>query len=140
MKVIMRGIQKENSGWEPLSSEQAVQQAIDAAPVTILHHDRNLHEVDVGDEFVDLLLAIAGFLLAVRTVVQGQREIPPSQPVAEPARGPFPSFIAGAGIVEASTENIEVSTPMMRTNAKQRIVELPNQYRMPAVIRLDTFE
>ena len=36
--------------------------------------------------------------------------------------------------------NIETSTPMISTSAKPRIVDDPNQYRIPAVIRLDTFE
>ena len=36
--------------------------------------------------------------------------------------------------------NIETSTPMISTSAKPRIVDEPNQYRIVAVIRLDTFE
>ena len=36
--------------------------------------------------------------------------------------------------------NIETSTPMIRTRAKPRIVDDPNEYRIVAVMRLDTFE
>ena len=42
--------------------------------------------------------------------------------------------------VTVTAVNIEVSTPMIRTSAKPLIVGEPNAYRMPAVIRLDTFE
>jgi len=35
-----------------------------------------------------------------------------AQPVAEPSMPPFRHYIAGAGITEASTENIELSTPV----------------------------
>lgn len=55
-------------------------------------------------------LALLGVLFAVYSVVTGQREVPPAQPVAQPAQPQFDSYVAGAGIVEASTENIAVGT------------------------------
>jgi len=55
-------------------------------------------------------LAIVGVLLAVLTVMAGQRQLPPAQPVTQPAQPQFASYVAGAGIVEASTENIAVGT------------------------------
>jgi multidrug resistance efflux pump len=56
------------------------------------------------------LLAIAGVVFAVFSVVRGQRPVPPAPPVAEPARAPYQAYVAGAGIIEASTENIAIGT------------------------------
>jgi len=35
-----------------------------------------------------------------------------ARPMIAPAESPFPTFVAGAGIVEASTENIAIGTPL----------------------------
>ena len=56
------------------------------------------------------MVAVLGVILAVYTVVAGQRTNPPAQPVTQPAQPQFNSYVAGAGIVEASTENIAVGT------------------------------
>jgi RND family efflux transporter MFP subunit len=58
------------------------------------------------------VLAIAGVAIAVITVVRGSQPVPAAAPIAEPAKAPFASYIAGAGIVEASSENIAVGTPV----------------------------
>ena len=58
------------------------------------------------------LLAIAGAVFAVMFVCAGDKPIPASQPVAQPAKAPFAAYVAGAGIIEASTENIAISTPV----------------------------
>ncbi|MCY2959336.1 MAG: efflux RND transporter periplasmic adaptor subunit [Planctomycetota bacterium] len=63
-------------------------------------------------KYVLPLLAILGFAFAVHTVAQGSKPVVPAKPVAEPARSPFASVIAGAGIVEARTQNIAVGTPV----------------------------
>jgi HlyD family secretion protein len=63
-------------------------------------------------KYVLPLIAALGVLFAVRTVVSGNQPAPVAPPVAEPARAPFASYVAGAGIVEASTENIAVGTPV----------------------------
>ena len=54
------------------------------------------------------LLAVAGVLFAVYTVVAGQKEAPPAQPDAMPTESPYIHSVAGAGIIETSTENIAV--------------------------------
>jgi HlyD family secretion protein len=56
------------------------------------------------------ILAVLGVVFAVYSVVTGQRQMPPAQPVTQPAQPQFDSYVAGAGIVEASTENIAVGT------------------------------
>ena len=55
-------------------------------------------------------LAALGVMFAVYSVVTAQRQVPPAQPVSQPAQPQYASYVAGAGIVEASTENIAVGT------------------------------
>jgi RND family efflux transporter MFP subunit len=57
-------------------------------------------------------IAVLGLTLGIYVVHSGAKPVPVAQPVAEPSRAPFKHYIAGAGIVEASTENIEISTPV----------------------------
>lgn len=60
--------------------------------------------------FVLPLLAVAGFSFAVYTVMSSARPVPVAQAAAEPARAPFARTIAGAGIVEARSQNIAIGT------------------------------
>lgn len=55
-------------------------------------------------------LSILGVIFAIITVVRGNREPAPATPVAQPPVAPFASYVAGAGLVEASTQNIAVGT------------------------------
>lgn len=55
-------------------------------------------------------LAIIGVVFAILTVRAGNKPVPVSKPVAEPALAPFRSYVAGSGLIEASTENIAVGT------------------------------
>lgn len=57
-------------------------------------------------------LAVLGFSFGIYSVVQGNQPMPIAQPVAQPANSPFPAFIAGAGIVEAKSQNIAIGTPL----------------------------
>jgi len=57
-------------------------------------------------------LAIAGFTFAVKTVMTGNQPVPIAPAVAPPAQAPYRSFVAGAGIIEASSENIAIGTPI----------------------------
>ncbi len=56
------------------------------------------------------LLAVAGVIFAVWTVVQSAKPKPPANPVAEPPRPKFSNRISGSGIIEASTRNIAIGT------------------------------
>ena len=56
------------------------------------------------------LLAIFGVIFAVSTVISGNKNPPVAQPVAEPSQAPFDSYISGAGLIEASTENIAIGS------------------------------
>ena len=56
--------------------------------------------------------AAIGLVIAIVVAVQSQKETPPAQPVAQPAQAPFKSYIGGAGIVEARTQNISIGTSL----------------------------
>src|SRR5205085_899089 len=56
------------------------------------------------------VLAGIGVILAIYTVHASMRAQPSAPPVADPSRSPYQMPVAGAGIVEASTENIAVGT------------------------------
>jgi HlyD family secretion protein len=63
-------------------------------------------------KYVLPLLAVIGVAAAIAMVMQGNRSAPVPQPVTQPANTPFSSYIFGPGVVEASTENIAVGTPV----------------------------
>jgi len=58
------------------------------------------------------LLALIGIIFVIRTVIVGSVPPPVAPPVVEPARAPFERFVAGSGIIEASSENISIASPL----------------------------
>jgi len=58
------------------------------------------------------LLAVAGFLFATYKVISSNKPVPVAKAITEPASAPFKAFIAGAGIVEAQSQNIAIGTPL----------------------------
>jgi HlyD family secretion protein len=60
------------------------------------------------------LLALAGLFFAGYTVVSSNQPMPIAKAVAEPSLSPFKEFIAGAGILEARSQNIAIGTPLPR--------------------------
>lgn len=56
------------------------------------------------------LLALAGIAFAIFTVVFPAKTSPPAAPVSAAPQPPYPTFVAGSGIVEASSENISIGT------------------------------
>lgn len=58
------------------------------------------------------IIAAAGFLFAVYSAISGAKPEPVSQPVAEPAQAPFKTYIAGAGIIEARSDNIAIGASL----------------------------
>ncbi|MBI4581900.1 MAG: efflux RND transporter periplasmic adaptor subunit [Planctomycetes bacterium] len=63
-------------------------------------------------KYVLPVIAAFGLCFAVYVVGLGSRPMPAAPPVAEPSMAPWPSYVAGAGIIEASTENIAIGTVM----------------------------
>ena len=56
------------------------------------------------------LLALAGIAVATVEVIRSQRTNPPVPPVTERPESPYRESVAGAGLVEANTENISVGS------------------------------
>lgn len=58
------------------------------------------------------VLAVIGVALAISTVIQGNQTRSLVEPAVQSAKVPFSSYVAGAGMIEASTENIAIGTPV----------------------------
>jgi multidrug efflux pump subunit AcrA (membrane-fusion protein) len=63
-------------------------------------------------KYVIPLLALLGLIFAVMTVASGAKPAFVAPPIADPAPSPYESTIAGAGLVEAQSQNIAVGTPL----------------------------
>ncbi len=63
-------------------------------------------------------LSVLGALFAVWMALQAAKPVPPSKPIAEPPRPAYENKISGAGMVEASTRNIAVGTPVSAVVAR----------------------
>jgi RND family efflux transporter MFP subunit len=57
-------------------------------------------------------IALFGIVFVIRTVIAGSVPPPVAPPVVEPARAPYPSFVAGSGIIESISENIAIASPL----------------------------
>jgi RND family efflux transporter MFP subunit len=55
-------------------------------------------------------LALAGLTVGIYVAMSGSKTVTPAAPVSEAPHSPYPEFVAGAAIVEASTENISIGT------------------------------
>lgn len=62
--------------------------------------------------FIMSLLAIIGIIYAVLTVVRTSVPPPVLPPAIEPARPLYEIFVAGSGLIEPSSENIAIGTPV----------------------------
>ena len=68
--------------------------------------------------YVIPILAVAGVAFALYTARSSNRPVEPARTVAAPARSPFGSAVAGAGIVESSTQNIAIGTNIAGITAR----------------------
>ncbi len=57
-------------------------------------------------------LAAVGLSAMLMTVAAGDKTFPVAAPLAQPARPPFADTVSGAGLVEASTQNLAVAAPL----------------------------
>ena len=69
-------------------------------------------------KYIIPLIALGGVAFAVFTVVWGDKPPPAAPPVSEAPWSPYPTFVAGSGLVEASTENISLGTHVAGIVAK----------------------
>jgi HlyD family secretion protein len=58
------------------------------------------------------ILAAFGVIMGLKTVISGGKTPPAAQPVVEPPLVDYKSFVAGSGIVEASSENIAIASQL----------------------------
>ena len=63
-------------------------------------------------KYVLPLLAAIGLALSISTVIQGNQTPSVIASPIQSAKAPYGSYVAGAGMVETSTENIEIGTPV----------------------------
>ena len=56
--------------------------------------------------------SLIGIIFVIRTVIAGSVPPPVAPPVVEPARPPYPFFVAGSGIIESISENIAIASPL----------------------------
>ncbi len=66
----------------------------------------------MGIKYLLPALAVAGVIFAVYSVFTGYPDVPLRPPAVAPAVAPYPTFISGIGVVEASTENLAVGAPL----------------------------
>jgi multidrug efflux pump subunit AcrA (membrane-fusion protein) len=57
------------------------------------------------------VLAVVGVVFGIFMVATTTKPSPKPKMVVEPARAPFASYVSGAGLIEASTENVKVGSP-----------------------------
>ncbi len=88
--------------------------------------------------FLIPLLAIAGVIFCVVTVVKGSKPPPATPPVIEPPRAPYESFVAGSGMIETSTQNIAIGTPVPGVVTRVAIIVGGNVKQGDVVFELDT--
>lgn len=69
------------------------------------------------------LLAIAGAIFGLMMVYRSQKSVPVPPVLFPPAKSPYVHSIAGAGIVEASSQNISIGTPFNEIIKKIYVVE-----------------
>jgi multidrug efflux pump subunit AcrA (membrane-fusion protein) len=72
-------------------------------------------------KFILPLLALVGVVFAIYTVIAGGQSPPGAAPIAPPSQAPYQAYVAGAGLVEASTENIAVGTPVAGVVSEVRV-------------------
>jgi HlyD family secretion protein len=56
------------------------------------------------------LLAMLGVGIGIYAAMLSARAVPPTPPVSDAPQPPYETFVAGAGLVEANTENIAIGT------------------------------
>lgn len=88
-------------------------------------------------KYVLPVLAILGALLALFVVYLSQRSIPPPPILFPPPTSPYPYAIAGAGIIEASSQNISIGTPFNEVIDKIFVVEGDFVKKNDLILQLD---
>ena len=82
-------------------------------------------------------LAAIGLSAMLMTVAAGDKSYPVAIPLAQPAKPPFADTVSGAGLVEASTQNIAVASPLPGVIARVHVQAGQRVARGAALFTLD---
>lgn len=85
-------------------------------------------------------LSLGGIVVAAHTVVEGGTRLAPAPPVAEPATSPYETRLAGAGIVEAASENVAVAAPLAGVVVEVAVTQGQRVARGALLFRVDERE
>ena len=83
------------------------------------------------------LVAVAGVLFAIYSVIATSRPQLVAQPASSPALSPYDKKIAGAGLVEANTQNISIGTLLAGVVTKVSVIEGQDVRKDDELFRLD---
>ena len=83
-------------------------------------------------------VALLGMVAAVHTVRTSDRHLAAAPPIAPPSPSPFERQIAGAGIVEARSENVAVAAPSSGVIVGVSVTEGQKVQRGDLLLRLDS--
>lgn len=83
------------------------------------------------------ILAVAGMAAAAYTVSTSERTLAAAPPVVDPAPSPFDLQIAGAGLIEAASENVSLGTPLSGLVLEVAVTEGQLVKRGDLLVRID---
>ncbi len=83
------------------------------------------------------ILAVLGAFLALFVVYLSSRTMPPPPILFPPPQSPYPYSIAGAGIIEASSQNISIGSPFNEVIDTIFVVEGDNVKKGDPIFQLD---
>lgn len=66
----------------------------------------------ISSRYLLPLAAVIGVVVAIAFILRDNRPLQVVPPAITPAQAPFPSYVAGTGLVEASSENIAIGIPV----------------------------
>ncbi len=88
-------------------------------------------------KYVFPLLAVVGMVGAAYTVSTAERTLAAAPPVVDPAPSPFELQIAGAGLIEAASENLSLGTPLSGLVLEVAVTEGQVVKRGDLLVRID---
>jgi multidrug resistance efflux pump len=87
--------------------------------------------------YLILIIPVLGVLVGVCLMQAGSAPSQTLPPVADPAQPPYRDYVAGAGVVEACTQNVAVATPVAGVLADVTVEVGTRVKRGQALFRLD---
>jgi HlyD family secretion protein len=79
-------------------------------------------------KYVLPIIALAGIIVAILIASRANKTLPPAAPVSAAPQPPYRAFVAGAGIIEANSENIAIGTQIAGIVSKI-YVQIGNQVK-----------